>query len=159
MNYISRNYGTLLKLMFNTLDRKEVSDEEARNNYKDLLLDYCHFLYRLSDIEMNSNLNQKLNHQKEFVDKLEKLTERYKSINDDAVPNESLEAFLNNVQEHMKHWVNNDLNIDLRNEETKHYNRSAYSLQGPSTPILERRKSDAIDVLMQSSRNKVDFGI
>jgi len=159
MNYISRNYGTLLELMFSTLNRKAITDEEARNNYKDVMLEYCTFLHRLSDIELSNVLNAKLNHQKAFLDKLDKLTERYKSIKEDAIPNESVEAFLKNVQEHMRHWVNNDLNIDLRNEETKHYNRTAYSLQGPSTPILERRKSEAIDVLMHSSRKKVDFGI
>lgn len=160
MNYISRNYGTLLELLFSTLDRKAVTDEEARENYKTVLFEYCGFLHRLADIELSSNQHQKLNHQKEFLDKLEKLTERFSSIKEDAIPNKNVESFLTTLQDHIKHWVNNpDIDTDLRNEETKFYNRAAYSLQGPSTPILERRKSEAIDVLMHSSRKKVDFGI
>lgn len=160
MNYISRNYGTLLDLLFSTLDRKDVTDIEARENYKSVLFEYCTFLHRLADIELSNTHNQKLNHQKAFLDKLEKLTERYSSIQHDAIPNKNVEEFLKNVQDHIRHWLNNsDIDTDLRIEETKFYNRAAYSLQGPSTPILERRKSEAIDVLMTSGRKKVDFGV
>ena len=92
MNFITRNKGTLLSLMFNTLDRKQVTNQEDRNNYKDVLLDYCNFLHRLSHIDANL-LNIKLNKQRIFLDKLDTLTQRYKSIGIDCIPEKVLSLF------------------------------------------------------------------
>ena len=160
MNTINRNKGTLHSLLFDTLNRKKVTDLEARNNYKDLVFDYCSFLHRLSAIQLSSTLNSKLNKQYKFLEKLEVLSNRYKSIGSDAIPNDKFEDFLENLQTHIREWIDADyLETDLRTEEAKWFNTSAYQSSPQTTPALERRKSEAVDVLMQSNRNRVNFGV
>ena len=159
MNTINRNKGTLHSLVFDTLDRKSVSDLEARNNYKDLIFDYCNFLHRLSAIQLSSTLNIKLNNQYSFLNTLEVLAQRYKSIGSEAIPNDKVEDFLLNLQTHIREWIDADwLEIEIKTEESKWFNSASNSLQPKTTPILERRKSDAIDVLIESNRNRVSFG-
>jgi len=54
--YIQQNYGTFLKMMFETLDRRETTDLETRNNYKEVLIDYLQFIYQLSPLPHSSEL-------------------------------------------------------------------------------------------------------
>jgi len=158
MNTYNKNKGTLHSLLFDTLNRKVVTDLEARNNYKDLVFDYCNFLHRLSAIQLSSTLNSKLNKQYKFLEKLEVLANRYKSIGSDTIPNDKFEDFLENLQTHIREWIDADyLEIELKTEEVKWFNTSAYQISPQTTPFLERKKSDAIDVLMQSNRNRVNF--
>lgn len=158
MRAITRNKGILNSLLFNTLDRKEVLDTEARINYKDILFEYCSFIHRLSAIELSTTLNLKLNKQFEFMKKLEILSQRHKSIGTDAIPNDKVEDFLTNLQTYIREWINADyLEIDLRTEENKWFNLVAYQLSGPTSPILERKKSEAIDILIDSNRKRVNF--
>jgi hypothetical protein len=156
MNFITRNKGTLLSLMFNTLDRKKVTNQEDRNNYKDVLLDYCNFLHKLSFIDTNL-LNIKLNKQRIFLDKLDTLSQRYKSIGDEAIPEKNLEQFLISIQDNMREWINNDLDIELKIEEAKYFNAASSKLEISSGYGLERKKSEAADVFLNSSRNRVNF--
>lgn len=157
MNYITRNKGTLLSLMFNTLDRKEVTNQQDRNNYKDVLLDYCNFLHRLSHIDANL-LSIKLNKQRVFLDKLDTLTQRYKSIGIDCIPEKSVDTFLINIQDNMRDWIEADyFTNDLLTEESKYFNTASYKLEMSSGYGLERKKSEAVDVLMHSNRNRVNF--
>jgi hypothetical protein len=157
MNYITRNKGILLSLMFNTLDRKPATNQEDRSNYKELLLDYCNFLHRLSFIDANL-LNIKLNKQRSFLDKLDTLTQRYKSIGIDCIPEKSVESFLTNIQDNMKDWIEADyFAYDLLSEETKYFNTASSKLEMSSGAGLERKKSEAVDILMHSSRNRVNF--
>jgi hypothetical protein len=157
MNFITRNKGTLLSLMFDTIDRKEVNNQEDRNNYKDVLLDYCNFLHRLSFIDANL-LSIKLNKQRIFLDKLDTLTQRYKSIGIDCIPEKSVESFLINVQNNMIDWIEADYFAnDLLTEEVKYFNTASSKLEMSSGYGLERKKSEAVDVLMHSNRNRVNF--
>jgi hypothetical protein len=156
MNYITRNKGALLNIMFDTLDRKQVTNQEDRNNYKDLLLDYCTFLHRLSFIDI-SGLNIKLNKQRVLLDKLDTLSQRYKSIGIDCIPEKSVESFLSNIQEHMRDWINNDLNDAVLTEEIRYFTNASSKLEISTGAGLERRKSEAVDVLMNSNRNRVNF--
>ena len=156
MNFITRNKGALLNLMFDTLDRKQVTNQEDRNNYKDLLLDYCTFLHRLSFIDV-SGLNIKLNKQRVLLDKLDTLSQRYKSIGIDCIPEKSVESFLTNIQEHMRDWINNDLNDTVLIEEIRYFTNASSKLEMNTGAGLERRKSEAVDVLMNSNRNRVNF--
>lgn len=160
MNTIKRNKGALHSLLFDTLDRKPISDIEARNNYRDILFDYCSFLHRLSAIELSSTLNLKLKKQYDFVSKLDTLAQRYKSIGTECIADKNVEAFLNNVQNHMRDWIDADyLETDLKAEETKWFSAVANEKSPQTTPGLERKKSEAVDVLMQANRNRVNFGI
>ena len=158
MRAIARNKGLLHSLLFDTLDRKPVSDIEARNNYKDLLFEYCGFLHRLSAIELSSTLNLKLNKQFEFMNKLDTLAQRYKSIGAESIREDGIEAFLTLIQDNMREWVNADyLEKDLRAEETKWFNSASNSKEPQTTPALERKKSEAVDVFMNANRNRVNF--
>ena len=160
MNTYNKNKGTLHSLLFETLNRKVVTDLEARNNYKDLVFDYCNFLYRLSAIQLSSTLNINLNKQYKFLEKLEVLSNRYKSIGSEAIPNDKFEDFLENLQTHIREWINQDyLEIELRTEEFKWFSVSAYQVSPQTTPFLERKKSEAIDVLMHANRSRVNLGI
>lgn len=160
MENIRRNKGLLVSLVFDALDRKEVTDLEARNNYKSVLDEYITFLHRLSYIQqLSSTLNNKMNKQVEFLNKLDTLSVRNKKIgNEQTIPNDKLEVFLTNIQNHMRDWIYADyLEIELRAEETKWFNAVAYELSPTTTPILERKKSEAADVLIDSNRKRVDF--
>ena len=158
MNYfILRNKGVLQSLILNTLDRKPIIDQEARNNYRDLIIEYTNYLHRLSFINVDQ-LNIKLNKQKILLDKLETLSQRYKSIGDDAIPEKNVEAFLINIQDHMREWIDNDyLQKETLTAETKHFTDACSKLEMTAPIGLERRKSEAVDVLMNSSRNRVNF--
>lgn len=156
MNFITRNKSALLNLVFNTLDRKQVTNQEDRNNYKDILLDYINFLHNLSFVDI-SQLNIKLNKQRQFLDKLDTLSQRYKSIGDECIPEKNVEAFLINIQDHMRDWLHNDLDILLKIEEARYFNTASSKLEMSSGAGLERKKSEAVDVMMNSNRNRVNF--
>lgn len=158
MNFITRNKGTLQRLLFNTLDRKQVTNQEDRNNYKDVLLDYSTFLHSLSFVDV-SELNIKLNKQRQFLDKLDTLSQRYKSIGNECIPASNVEQFLTNIQDHMRDWIDNDLDIELRKEETKYFSNASTKLEMNTSTGLERKKSEAVDVLINSNKNRINFGI
>jgi hypothetical protein len=158
MNFIYRNTGVFLQLVMNTLDRKPVTDTEARENYKSLIIDYYQFLLRLSSIHYDNKLNIKLWKQWVYLSKLDALTQRYKSIGNDTITDDKVEDFLIELQEHMREWINNDyLETDLRSEETKYFSKTAYEKSMQQDPIIEIRKAEAINVFKNSARNRVDF--
>jgi hypothetical protein len=161
MDNIRRNKGLLVGLMFDALNRKEVTDLEARNNYKSVLDEYITFLHRLSFIQLSSTLNIKMNKQTEFLNKLDTLAVRNKSIGSvETIPDNKLEMFLVNVQNYMRDWIDDDyLEIELRAEESKYFSNTSNQPSINTTPILERKKSEVADVLMNSNRNRVDFGV
>lgn len=158
MNYfILRNKGVLQSLILNTLDRKAVIDQEARNNYRDLIYDYIDFLHRLSFIEIDT-LNIKLNKHKTLLNKLETLAQRYKSIGDEVVREDGVEAFLILIQDHIRDWIDNDwLEKDTITAETKHFSDASSKLEMTNSTGLERKKSEAVEVFMNASRNRVNF--
>ena len=161
MDNIKRNKGLLVGLMFDALNRKEVTDLEARNNYKSVVDDYITFLHRLSFIQLSSNSNVKMNRQVELLNKLDTLSLRNKSIGSvETIPNNKLEAFLTNIHNYMIEWIDADyLETELRTEEYYWFSNSSNQKSMSTTPILERKKSEAIDILMNSNRNKVAFGV
>ena len=161
MDNIRRNKGLLVGLMFDALNRKEVTDLEARNNYKSVLDEYITFLHRLSFIQrLSSTLNIKMNKQVEFLNKLDTLSVRNKNIgSEETIPNDKLEAFLTNIQNYMREWIDADyLEIELREEEFKWFSNTSNQPSMNTTPVLERKKSEAVDILMNSNRNRVSFG-
>jgi len=161
MDNIRRNRGLLVGLVFDALNRKEVTDLEARNNYKSVLDEYITFLHRLSFIQLSTTLNVKMNKQVDFLNKLDTLSVRNKSIGSvETIPNDKLEAFLTNIQRHMREWIDADyLETELRTEEYKWFSNSSNQQSMNTTPALERKKSEAVDILINANRNKVNFGI
>lgn len=155
--FIRRNKGALRNLLLETLDRKPVVNQQDRNNYIDLLYEYMNFLHRLSFVEVDP-LNIKLTKHKSLLDKLDTLSQRYKSIGKDAVPEKNIEAFLINIQDHMREWIDADyLTKDILAAETKYFNDASHKLEMNTSAGLERKKSEAVDVLLQSNRNRVNF--
>lgn len=158
MNFIYRNTGIFLQLIMNTLDRKPVTDQVARDNYKSLIMDYYQFLLRLSSIDYDNKLNLKLSKQYQYLNKLDMLTQRYKSIGNDAIKDDKVETFLVELQDHMREWINNDyLETELRSEETKHFSKTAYEKSIQQDTIIETRKAEALNVFKSSAKNRVDF--
>jgi hypothetical protein len=161
MDNIRRNKGLLVGLMFDALNRKEVTDLEARNNYKSVLDEYITFLHRLSYIQLSSKLNNKLNKQVELLNKLDTLSVRNKNIGSiGAIPDNKLEAFLINIQNYVRDWIDADyFDTELRDEEFKWFSNSSNKQSMPTSIALESNKSEAIDILMDSARKRVDFGV
>lgn len=121
---IKENYGTFLSMIFKTLDRKPVTNQEARNNYKEVLLDYCAFIYSLAPL--NIKHDSPLRTQYEYAEKLNILLGRYKSIGDEFLSESKLEAFLVKLQDMMRDYLHQDLDIELYRAEHEHYTREAW---------------------------------
>ena len=47
---IKENYGKFLSMMLNTMDRKNVTNQEARRNFKECIIDYCWVLYTMTPL-------------------------------------------------------------------------------------------------------------
>lgn len=132
MLYIKDNYGQFITMMFSTLDRKPVTDQEARNNYKEVLLDYCLFLSSLSPL--NIKPNSALYKQYQYVKKLDTLLGRYKNIGDEFLEDDKVEDFLLHLQNMMRDYLHQDLIYVLKEEEKKYYTDLAFRF----TPVRGR---------------------
>lgn len=121
---IKENYGTFLSMILKTLDRKSVTNQEARNNYKEVLLDYCYFLYSLAPL--NIKPNSPLRTQYEYGEKLNILLGRYISIGNEFLSDDKVESFLVKLQDMMREYLHQDLDIELYKTEHEHYTREAW---------------------------------
>jgi|14BtaG_2_1085337.scaffolds.fasta_scaffold141664_2 hypothetical protein len=121
---IKENYGTFLSMIFKTLDRKSVTDKEARMNYKQVLLDYCFFLYSLTPL--NITPQSPLRAQYEYGEKLDILLGRYLSIGDEFLSDDKVESFLVKIQDMMRDYLHQDLDIELYKAEHEHYTDGAW---------------------------------
>ncbi len=110
MATITQNYGDFLTMIFSTLDRKPIRNQEDRNNYKEVLLDYCNFLYKLGPLPSNVYFIS----QKKFIEKLDVYLGRYKSIGSEFLPDDKLDSFLTELQDYMRDYVN-----DMQKAETE----------------------------------------
>jgi len=110
MATITQNYGDFLTMIFSTLDRKPITNQEDRNNYKEVLLDYCNFLYKLAPLPSNVYFIS----QKKYIEKLDVYLGRYKSIGSEFLSDDKLESFLSELQDYMRDYVN-----DMQKAETE----------------------------------------
>ena len=110
MATITQNYGDFLTMIFSTLDRKPITNQEDRNNYKEVLLHYCNFLYKLAPLPSNVYFIS----QKKFIEKLDVYLGRYKSIGSEFLSDDKLESFLSELQDYMRDYVN-----DMQKAETE----------------------------------------
>lgn len=124
MANLKQNKSEFVDMVFSTLDRKPVTDQEARWNYKSVLLDYVNFLDRLSPLPPTPYFIS----QRKYVEKLEIYLDRWKSIGSDFLPDNKLESFLTEMQDYMRDW-NDDLirmEQELYYAEKKFYSAIAY---------------------------------
>lgn len=124
MANLKQNKSDFVNMVFSTLDRKPVTNQEARDNYKSVLLDYVNFLDNLSPLPSTPYFIS----QKKFVEKLEVLLGRFQSIGSDAIPDNKLDTFLTEIQDYMRDWVDDlpNMESELFHLERKFYSSLAY---------------------------------
>lgn len=124
MAHLTKDYGIFLDMVFSTLDRKPITNQETRGNYKSVLLDYCNFLYKLSPLPFH----QKFISQKKYIEKLEVMLGRFQSIGSEFLPDDKVESFLTEMQDYMRDWVNDldKMNSELYKLEKTYYTSLAY---------------------------------
>lgn len=115
---IKDNYGKFLSMMLDTLDRKPVTNQEARNNFTDCLLEYCWIIYSLTPLTLLNN--SPLKYHQEFAQKLDILLGRYMSIGNDFITDDKLNTFLSEVQSKMMDWTETE-ELELKKEEKRYY--------------------------------------
>jgi hypothetical protein len=157
-NYIQKNWGKFLEMIFSTLDRKEVTDIEGRNNYKEVLLDYCQFLYQLSPIPNNSVFSS----QQKFLERLDTLFKRYQNIGVDFIETDNLETFLITLQKHMSDYLHQDLQSKLYAYEKEYYSKLAWDANNythikNNTHEFQNEQQNAIERLISKGPNFEKF--
>ena len=111
----------LFFMTLSVLDKKPITDIEARNNYKEVIWEYINDLSTLETIYVDVS-NPAYKH-KTYLDKLLVLTDRWKSLGDDAIPDDKVDQFLTNLQDNMRDYLNKNLQSDFYQS---HQNDSKY---------------------------------
>ena len=152
---IKENYGTFLSMIFKTLDRKQVTNQEARNNYKQVLLDYCFFLYSLAPLNITPQSPLRAHY--EYAEKLNILLGRYLNIGNDFLTDDNLQSFLVKLQDMMRDYLHQDLDIELYRAEHEHYRREAWingSNKGTQSEwTWQEEKADTIKSALQRHKD------
>lgn len=154
MNTIHQNYSTFIKMMFETLDRKETTDLEARNNYKSVLMDYCQFLYKLSPLPSIPEFVSQQN----YLVRLDTLLQRYKNIGSDFIEDSNLETFLITLQNNMRDYIHQNLETKIYEHEKKYYSNLAweannYTHINRNTHDFQNEQQNAIERLIAKGPN------
>ena len=132
----------LLFMTYSVLKRKPITDLETRNNYKEVVWDYINQLSTLEPIYVDVS-NPAYSH-KTYLDKLLILTNRWKSLGDDAIPDDKLEQFLTNLQNNMREFLNKNLQSDFYQLRKTHYSKLSWGTKeleiAPSTRLNDLRE-------------------
>lgn len=120
----------VLDVCLDVLDKKPVTDEQARKNYKEVIWDYIRDLSTLEPINIASDNNAYIH--KEYLLKLISLGDRYANIGNDALPNDTdkINIFLEKLQDMMKDYLNRDLDKTFYSLRKEHYSKLAFNQQG-----------------------------
>jgi hypothetical protein len=160
MYNISKNPGQLLNLLFNTLDRKSVTNKEVRIKFKDQLLTYYSFIIRVSNLEINDLL---FSSQLKYFSYLDTILQRYMNIGDEVIPESRLDEFLSKLQTNMLEYcdIQNELQNKLYQIEKEYYSKLAFDKDYNNGTRSDRRteelKSSAVDVLKYGKNKYVTF--
>jgi hypothetical protein len=129
-------------MTLSVINRKEITDLESRNNYKQVIFDYIGDLITLEPIYVEVN-NPAYKH-KTYLDKLLVLTDRWKSLGDDAIPEDKVEQFLTNLQDNMREYLNKNLQSDFYQLRKSHYTKLSWGTKeleiAPSTRLNDLRE-------------------
>ena len=120
---IKENYGKFLSMMLNTMDRKNVTNQEARRNFKECIIDYCQVLYTMTPLTLSNNSPLKKHY--DYATKLDILLGRYKMIGNDYLSDDKLDTFLTQMQSMMMEWNTSD-ELELAKEEKQYYLKEAW---------------------------------
>ena len=160
MYNISKNPGTLLNVLFNTLDRKPVTNQIARNQFKSELLTYYQFIMRVCHLKIN---DLQFSSQLKYFSYLDTIVQRYLSIGDELIPDSKIDDFLNRLQTNMIEYCNiqDELQKKLYQIEKEHYSSLSYEKQysngGKSDIRTEELKSQAVDILKHAKNKYVNY--
>jgi len=129
-------------MTLSVLDRKQTTDIEARNNYKEVVWDYISELSTLEPIYVEVN-NSAYKH-KTYLDKLLTLTDRWLSLGDEAIPLDKVEQFLTTLQDNMRDYLNKNLKSDFYQLRKTHYTKLAFGSKdmeiAPPTRLADLRE-------------------
>ena len=144
---------SVIKFVLSVLNRKEVTDYDARNNFKEVIWNYINVIQQTEDLEIDSS-SKSYNH-KVFYEKLKVLSERYKNVGDEVVPSHKLDDFLELLQNNMRDFLYDDVESELFNIKKKHYTKLAFdkNVSNVTKSNLQRLKDD----MMANLSNKNDY--
>jgi hypothetical protein len=129
-------------MTLSVLDKKPITDLEARKNYKVVVYDYITDLISLEPIFVDAS--NSAYSQKTYLEKLITLTDRWKSIGDDAIPEDKVETFLTNLQDNMREYLNRNLKSGFYELRKSHYSKLAWGTKeleiAPSTRLNDLRE-------------------
>lgn len=144
---------SVIKFVLSVLNRKEVTDYDARNNFKEVIWNYINVIQQTEDLEIDSS-SKSYNH-KVFYEKLKVLSERYKNVGDEVVPSHKLDDLLELLQNNMRDFLYDDVESELYNIKKKHYTKLSFDKNVSNVPKsnLQRLKDD----MMANLSNKNDY--
>jgi len=129
-------------MIISVLNRKPVTDLEARNNFKSVIYDYTDELISLEPIYVE--VNNPVYRHKTYLDKLLVLNDRYNSIGDEAIPSDKVEQFLTTLQDNMRDYLNKNLQSDFYKLRKSHYTNLAFGAKdmevAPPTRLADLRE-------------------
>lgn len=132
----------LFFMTLSVIDKKPIADIEKRNKYKEVVWEYINDLSTLETIYVDIN-NPAYKH-KTYLDKLLVLTDRWKSLADDAIPDDKVDVFLTNLQDNMRDYLNKNLQSDFYQLRKTHYTKLAWGPKdleiAPSTRLNDLRE-------------------
>lgn len=134
----------LVLLVLSVLKRKPVTNKEARMNYTEVIYDYILDLESLSLISVPATYASF--QQKNYLNKLLILNDRYKSLGDEFLPDSSVESFLDKLQEMAKDYLDNKLYNEFFTLRKGYYTDLLKPDNASSTPTYGR-----LDTLKQAA--------
>ena len=128
----------VLWMCLSVLDRKPVTDKQARENYKQVVWDYIMDLQHLEPI--NVLPQSPAIEQKKYLDNLLVLADRWNSIGNEFLSDDKVEPFLIKLQEMCREYLHNDLDKQFYLERQTHYTELAFTKEetGIAPPTLLR---------------------
>tara|TARA_R110000744_G_C19175865_1_gene542172 strand:- start:62 stop:520 length:459 start_codon:yes stop_codon:yes gene_type:complete len=135
----------VLDVCLEIINNKNVTDEVLRKNYKEVVWEYIADLSTLQPI--NVPMDNKAYNQKQYLLKLISLGDRYSSIGNDSLPNdtEKIDIFLKKLQDMIKDYLHEDLAKTFYSLRKEYYSSLAFNQRGnegiaPPTVIANLRE-------------------
>jgi hypothetical protein len=120
----------VLWMSLSVLDRKPITNQEARENYKEVIWDYLQDLDTLEPI--NVDKTSTAYEQKEYLLKLITLSDRWNSIGTDFLSDDKVEPFLKKLQDMCREYLHNDLHKEFYRLRQVHYTNLAFTKEDTS---------------------------
>lgn len=129
-------HKTILWMVLSVLNRKPITDKQARENYKQVLFDYILDLESLEKINPLPNTSA-MKH-KQYLEKLLIMNDRFERIGNDFLEDDSVELFLSKLQDMMRDYLNEDLDNVFFNLRKDYYSNLCKSNPSESTQNYNR---------------------